>query len=405
MCFGSFKKDNERVNEYFSKFRSKCFVQQLNIFKLSFLPLHNINNLRLQLTIPLFLSLFCNAGHGQTAAKSKLITVATFGHHRPIGVTVSPVSNRVFVSFPHSQPFQYALVEIKNGQAEPYPDTRWNKFVTFADKSHFSNVQDLTTDDQNNLWVLDAAPGRGPGGIGYFKLLRINLERDAVERIYYFDDLDKYKIALNDVNIDHVRGLAYLSDPGSHAIVVLNLATGKSRILLKDHPAMLATPGLRLHLDGKDVVDLHDNAFVSNVNGIALTTDKQYLYFRAINQLKLYRIKTDCLADSTLSYSQLSSCIEDMGETGICHGMIADKLGNIYLSASPDHAIKFLSPDGKLHTLIVDSRIIWPDSFGIGSDGFLYFSCSQINRSPAFNAGIDQTDYPYRVYKVALPEQ
>lgn len=339
-------------------------------------------------------------GRAQAPSSSGLIPVASFGHYRPIGVTVAPEGNRLFVSFPHGNPFRYALVEIKDGNEIPFPDRRWNRFVSRGDKTHFSNVHDLSTDSRNNLWVLDSSPS---GDTGYFKLVKINLATDSVARIYYFGDLPHGESALNDVNVDNAKGLAYLTDPGLHALVVLNLRTGKSRVLLRDDPSMLAQPGFRLHLDGVDVVDRQGHPFVSNVNGIALTRDDRYLYYRAISQMKLYRIATRYLADTSLSSKALAAKVETVGTTGVCHGMIADKQGNIYLSSSPDHSIKYWSPDGRLHTLVTDPRIIWPDSFGIGSDGYLYFSCSQINRSAGFNGGVDKTDYPYRVYKVRLP--
>lgn len=333
---------------------------------------------------------------------SKLIEVATFGHFQPIGVAVAPIGNRVFVSFPHQKTFKYALVEVNGDQQKPYPDVEWNRFVSMKDRHHFSRIQDLTVDQANHLYVLDAAAGGGDRD-GYFKLVKIDLATNTVQRVYYFDDLPKNEIALNDVNVDNDKGLAYLSDPGSKALIVLNLKTGKSRIVLKNNPAMLAVKGVVLHIDGKDVINQSGQPFVSNVNGIALTPDNHYLYFRAINQMKLYRIATQVLADTSLSDAAREEAIEPVATTGICHGMIADVHGNIYLSVSPDHAIKYLSKDGKLHTLVKDPRIIWPDSFGIGSDGYLYFSCSQINRLPAFNGGKNRVDYPYRVYKVALP--
>lgn len=334
----------------------------------------------------------------------KLIEVASFGHFQPIGVAVAPIGNRIFVSFPHAKTFRYALVEITDGQQIPYPDAEWNRFVSMEDRDHFSRVQDLTVDQNNHLYVLDAAAGGGRQE-GYFKLVKIDLTTNTVQKVYYFDDLPKNEISLNDVNIDNGKGLAYLSDPGSKALVVLNLKTGRSRIVLKNNPAMLASKGVVLHIDGKDVIDRNGNPFVSNVNGIALTPDNHYLYFRPINQMKLYRIATKALADTTLTSEALAKAVETVGTTGICHGMIADANGNIYLSVSPDHAIKYWSKEGQLHTLVKDPRIIWPDSFGIGSDGYLYFSCSQINRLPAFNGGKDLTAYPYKVYKVALPER
>lgn len=340
----------------------------------------------------------------------ELIEVASFGNNQPIGVTVAPASNRLFVSFPHTGPFLYGLTEIVNGKRVPYPDIAWNKYVPDTSASHFVNVQDLYADDRNNLWVLDSSPagaasviGNGKSAQGQFKLIQICLAENKVKRIYIFDDLPKDKSALNDVCIDNSRNMAYLSDPGLHALIVLDLTTGKSRIVLKDDRSTIVEPGLKLHLDGKDVADKDGKPFVSNVNGIALTRDYKYFYFRAINQTRLYRIATAYLADTTQQDAALSAKVEMVAETGICHGMIADSKGNIYLSNSPNHAIQYLTPGGKLNVLVKDDRLIWPDSFGIGNDGYLYLSASQMNRLPKYNKGESKVEYPYRVYKVKLP--
>lgn len=339
----------------------------------------------------------------------KLIEVASFGKNQPIGVTVAPSSNRLFVSFPHTEPFLYGLTEIIDGKRLPYPNEEWNKFTPDQPETHFVNVQDLYADDRNCLWVLDSSPAGGAAVLGdtkstqgRFKLIRIDLNTNKIKRIYTFDDLPKDKSALNDMCIDNNRNLAYLSDPGLHAIVVLDLGTGKSRVVLKDDKSTLARPGFKLHIDGKDVADKDGKPFVSNVNGIALTRDYRYFYFRAINQTKVYRIATVYLANSMLSNADLAQKVETVAETGVCHGMMADAKGNIYLSNSPDHSIQYVTPNGKLVTLVKDERLIWPDSFGIGNDGYIYFSASQMNRLPKYNMGENKVEYPFRVYKVQL---
>jgi hypothetical protein len=338
-----------------------------------------------------------------------LIAVDSFCKSQVLGLTVTPHGNRIFVSFPHREPFSYALAEVTGGKRIPYPDPEWNKYLPDRADDHFLNVQALFADDNNYLWVLDSAPGGGAaltgGGQkkGNFKLLKINLRNNRVERIYRFADLPLDKSALNDVNIDNQRQLAYLSDPGLHAIVVLDLKTGKSRVLLQNDPSTLVTPGMKLHIDGVDVQGANGNPFVSNVNGIALTKDGAYFYYRAINQTRLYRIKTVFLADTALGPAELSAKVETVAETGVCHGMVSDEKGNIYLSNSPEQEIQYVSPDGRVHVLARDERLIWPDSFGMGSDGYVYISCSQINRLPGFNDGVDKVAYPFRIYKILKP--
>ena len=85
--------------------------------------------------------------------------------------------------------------------------------------------------------------------------MRIDVASNSVKRVYGFPDLPKEKSSLNDVCVDLGHGLAYLSDPGQKAIVVLDLKSGKSRTALQGHPSTLADPGFKLHLDDKDVVE------------------------------------------------------------------------------------------------------------------------------------------------------
>ncbi|QQL51277.1 L-dopachrome tautomerase-related protein [Mucilaginibacter ginkgonis] len=344
-------------------------------------------------------------------AKAQLVEVKSFGHNQPIGVAVAPDNNRLFVSFPHHQPFEFALAEIVDGKKYAYPNEEWNEYKPGEPKNHFMNVQALYADEKNCLWILDSAPkgsvqltSESNNSVGYFKLIKIDLKSDQIIAVYTFDDLPKDKSALNDVTIDNLRGMAYLSDPGLKALVVLDLVSRKSRVVLKDDKSMLVTPGYTLRIDGVDVADSTGNAFVSNVNGIALTRDYNWLYYRAINQTKLYRLPVQLLADARYNDYELSQHIETVAETGVSHGMVADYKGNIFLSNSEQHSIQYVSPDKKVHTLVTDPQIIWPDSFAVGADGYLYFTCSQINRLPKYNFGKDKTDYPYLLFKVKLPK-
>lgn len=339
---------------------------------------------------------------------TKLIQVAEFGSSMAIGLSVNS-ENRVFVSFPgYNGNGNLALAEIVKGELRAYPDTSWNTRGDY--NKRFLRVQDLFVDAQDHLWVLDSRPGSS-GNIfgngqkeeqGLFKLVKINTRTNEVEDTFLLEDLDKSKSALNDVRVDVERKLAYLSDPGLASIVVLDLQTGKSRSLLA-HTAFTEAGNITLKYGGVPMQDKSGKSFSSHVNGIALTHDFKYFYFKPINKQNLYRIETRYLADPELTGDALASKVQDMGKVGVTHGLIADAAGNIFLTTSESYSISYLTPGGQLKTLVKDPNLLWPDSFGIGSDGYLYFTCAQMQRLPQWNNGKDKTDYPYRAFKVKLP--
>jgi len=348
----------------------------------------------------------------QVHKASTVEPIASFGKNMAIGLSVTS-GNRVFVSFPnYDGAGQNALMEIKNGALVPYPDTIWNTKGQAMDKTtRFVRIQDLFVDNEDNLWVLDSKPA--PGGdifksassqqkTGYFALIKINTKTNKVEQVFDFHGLGKAHSALNDVRVDNKQHIAYLSDPGLAAIVVLNLKTTRLRTVLAKSAFTLADD-ITLKFDGKAMVDQKGHPFSSNVNGIALTYDGTYFYFKPINKQTLFRIATKYLRDSSLSEKALESKVENMGDVGITHGLIADKAGNIYLTNSELYSIRYLTPEGKIKVLVKDKHLLWPDSMGIGGDGYLYISCSQLQKLPAWNQGVDKTRYPYTAYRIKLP--
>lgn len=357
----------------------------------------------------LFLTIIIS-GSAMAQDKPQVEEVAEFGRNQPIGVAVQTSTNRLFVSFPHNEPFLYALTEIKDSKRIPYPNEEWNRQGT--DEKHFNNVQDLYADEKGSLWVLDSKPAGnasvfGDGGKeknGEFKLVQFDLASNNVKRVYRFGGLPKDKSGLNDVRVDTDRQLAYLSDPGLKAIVVLDLKTDTVRILLQNDMSTTATPGYTLKIDGVEMIDDNGKAFSSNVNSIALTKDNNYFYYKPINHSRLYRIRTKHLANTRLSAADLALKTEKIADIGMSHGFECDAKGNIYFGDSQMHAIKYVTRLGKVKTLVVDGRIIWPDSFGVGSDGYLYFSCAQLNRQPKYNKGESRVEFPYRVLRVKMPD-
>lgn len=81
------------------------------------------------------------------------------------------------------------------------------------------------------------------------KLLKINLNTNKVARVYRFEDSLREKIALNDVRIDNRNQQTYLSEPKTASVIVLDLKTGKSRMVSKEDKSTKDEPGFKLHID------------------------------------------------------------------------------------------------------------------------------------------------------------
>lgn len=360
------------------------------------------------LTLLVLGSVFSPSADAQVKQALNLETVAEFGKSMAIGVSVNS-ANRLFVSFPNSDgDGNLAVAEVIDGKPKAYPDKAWNEKGDY--KNHFLRIQDIYVDDKDMLWILDSKPGSkgnifgyGKGGTeGQFKLVKVNTQTNQVEQVYLFEDLDKENSALNDVRVDTEKGYAYLSDPGLSAVVVLHLKTGRPRALLTKTRFTNADDIVPVY-SGTEMRNKDGKPFSSNVNGIALTHDFKYFYFKPINKKELFRIETRYLVDEKLSEKELEAKVETVGEVGITHGLIADKKGNIYLTTSESYSVSYITPEGKVHVLVQDPRLLWPDSLGIGTDGYLYFSCAQIQQLPQWNNGRDMTDYPYRIFRVQLP--
>ena len=61
-----------------------------------------------------------------------------------------------------------------------------------------------------------------------------------------------------------------------------------------------------------------------NSDGIALTPNGDWLYYKPLTDDKLYRIKTEALRDFSLADTALGSKVEDLGHFGSTDGMILD---------------------------------------------------------------------------------
>ncbi|OWP64320.1 hypothetical protein CDA63_04600 [Hymenobacter amundsenii] len=347
----------------------------------------------------------------QAPADSPLQVVAQFREPQIVGVAVLP-DGRVFGDFPRWDNNPIApIAEIgADNSLKPYPSAEWCKWdetVRNEPQKHWICPQSVYADPAGMLWVLDpASPGiKGtvPGGP---KLVKIDpATNQVVQNIALPESVAPRKSYLNDVRVDPKTKYAYITESGIGSLVVVDLQTGKARRLLAGHKSMMGDTTLNIKADGKLLVDPTGKQGQFNADGIALSQDGQYLYWKPLTSYALYRIKTEALRNPALSEAQLISQIEDLGKVPASDGMILDAQNNLYLSAFEDHSIKRRTPEGKIETAVQDPRLEWPDTFAFSADGrTLYVTNSAIHKTATWNQGVGRQDQPYHIFKMTLPK-
>ena len=328
---------------------------------------------------------------------------------RLVGIGVS-AKGRVFATAPAGNVrSRFSMVEVnpKSGAVTPYPDAAWNSFNDQADgKSQWISVQALWVDKADHLWALDSSLSKVDQDRLPPKLVEFDLPTNRVIRQYEFKGVISAKDSLNDVRVDVVHGYAYLTNIGSKgSLVVLNLKSGESRQVLVGDRSTFADPKQHL-MFGKEIALRPDGSVTAiQADGIALSPDAQWLYYRPLTDHNYWRVPTSALRDSKLSETELAKKVEYLGSSALTGGLIMDAHGTLYggdlehgtvvaITRTPSHTLNtkvFVSDPGKLS---------WADGFAI-SEGYLYIADSHL-WEVAFKNNLPRSG-PFTIFRVKLP--
>ena len=251
--------------------------------------------------------------------------------------------------------------------------------VTKGDTNHLLGVQSVVVDEDDTLWILDT--GRVidfedpthpmlDSSAGGPKLVRVNMTTDTVERVYTFPTDVVFPVSyLNDVRFDRARGFAYFSDSSlekRNGIVVLNLNSGDSWRHLDDAAQVHAINGTLPFVYGQPMYQeagLVKPGFITfGTDGIALSPDKNTLYFSVIGGRFLYSVPTDALRTKG-NDANAQAQIKNLGEKGISDGLEVDSNGIVYAGNAEQGGITMYNPATGFATIFVrDPRISWVDT-------------------------------------------
>ncbi len=329
----------------------------------------------------------------------ELTEVAT-SQYQWTGIAVTP-DDRMFVCFPNWSnrgPLSVARLDTA-GRAVAYPNQQWNDWTPEKDPAeHFVCVQSVVMGADGYLWILDPANPRFEGVIeGGPKLLKVDLQTDSIVARYYFTEPTILPNSyLNDVRIDTTNNVAYITDSGEGALIVLDLSNGGTRRLLADHPSTQADT-ITLTIGGQPWMRPDGSRPEVHADGIALDLGEDWVYFQPLTSRTMYRIGTNFLTDTVMTPEQLGEKVQTIGQTGAADGLLFGSDRRVYISALEQNAIMALEMDGRVVMMVQDSLLAWPDSFAEGPEGAIYVTCSRIHHGP-------NPDGPYRLFKITRKE-
>lgn len=285
-----------------------------------------------------------------------------------------------------------------------FPSLAANDAATPA--SALRSVLGFHVDQRNGwLWAVDAGfvAGEKEAPAGGQKLMVFDLTTGALIKNIALDAVaDRKGSFLNDVAVDEVRKVAYVSDSGYRSapnnqagIIVIDLAAGTARRVLHQHPSVLTEPGVKVHAHGAEVWP--GKPLLVAINGIALSGDRKNLYWTVTAGSKLWSAPTAALRAGG------AIAVREHGPVGgNTDGIVMGPDGKLYITdVSRNGIVRFNPKDGKMALAASDDDVFWPDTASIGPGGALYVSASNLNNhfAGAVAAGTER----YTIWKMALP--
>ncbi len=322
----------------------------------------------------------------------QLETVLAFPE--PIGNIAVSADGRVFFTVhPESRPAGAKLFEFREGTARPYPDDSLQTEL-------FETPLGLVVDRRQRLWIID----HGRHGFGRPRLLAIDLQTDSVVHDHRFARVAAPRGSfLQDLQVSPDGRTVFIADLSfwrkDPAIVVHDVTTASDRRVLEDHASVSAqdwiitTPVRRMVFFGGLA------AMKPGIDGIAISTDGDWLAYGAMTHDTLYRVPTAALLDSSRDAAGIASQVEALGRKPLSDGLSADLEGGVWITDVEHGAVLRMAPNGELETWIESPHIRWADALSFGPDGWLYLADSAIPHQVLRSKRHIASQAPYYVFR------
>ena len=333
-----------------------------------------------------------------TGQDARLVPV--YESDRVWNAVTTTADGRVFVGFPGADGLAGPQVaEIgPDGRVTPYPDAGWNAGAGPA--TCFVRVNALRVGPDNLLWIVDAgAPAVGARQeSGAARLIVVDPRSDEVVQVHHLDPAVREQSYVDDLRFN--RGLVYLTDAGAPGLLVLDPGSGDVRRVLDGHPSTVA--GRPLRADGRILREPGGAESRVHADQLEVSPDGRYLYYQPACG-PLARVETRLLDDPCVPAEKLAERVETWVDTPSTGGTAIDAAGVIYLGDTDHRRILRITPDRQVETVVADPRLAWPDAMWLDSNGSLWIPAAQMHRTPGFNGGRQEVDYPVWLYRMHVP--
>ena len=297
----------------------------------------------------------------------------------------------------------------KNGSLvlKPYPNEAMNDVENL---DGLKAVLGFEIDRNDVMWILDQGHIAGaPSGPGDEKLILWDIKSNREIQRYLFskDDSDKECSFLNDLVVDNDTGFAYITDSGIFCnplhggLIVYDSNNNKARRILDRSLFTSNEPHFFFNIDNRQV--LKNGPMLTGADGIALSGDKQTLYWTNLTGNILYALDTDLLRDFTVSETVIENAVRRVTVLpSNTDGITSDRNNNLYLTALTLNGL--MRRDGKtglLERFVFHPEMSWPDTLAWGPDGALYVVSNHLNVWVDNEMDFDNPEVPnFRIWRI-----